>query len=101
MVALDIPLLFETSAQERCDHTICISAPAFIQQQRIKERGMSDDDFIFRMERQMPDAEKRAHADFTIPSGAGLAEMRTALESVIRTIRSKNHGNDHLPSCGR
>ena len=100
MVALDIPLLFETGAQARCDHTVVVSAPEFIQHQRVLQK-MSAEDFAFRLSRQMPDAQKRALADFVVPSGLGMAEMRTALEDVIRKIKGKGNGSDHLPTYGR
>ena len=100
MVALDIPLLFETGVEARCDYTVVISAPEFIQRQRVLQK-MSEEDFAFRSARQMPDSQKRARADFIVPSGLGLAEMRAELEDVIRKIRSKGNGNNHLPTYGR
>lgn len=99
-VALDIPLLFETGGEKRCDYTVVVSAPDFIQRQRVLQK-MSEEDFVFRLSRQIPDAQKRARADFVVPSGLGMAEMRAALEDVVRQIRSKGNGNDHLPSHGR
>ena len=100
MVALDIPLLFETGAETRCDYTVVISAPEFIQRQRVLQK-MSEEDFAFRAARQMPDSQKRARADFVVSSGLGMAEMRAELEDVIRKIRSKGNGNNHLPTYGR
>lgn len=100
LVALDIPLLFETGAEKRCDYTVVISAPAHIQEQRVLQK-MSAEDFTFRLSRQMPDAQKRALADFVVPSGLGMAEMRQALEGVVRKIKGRGNGNDYLPSHGR
>ena len=100
MAALDIPLLFETGAEKRCDYTVVVSAPEFIQRQRVLQK-MSAEDFAFRLSRQMPDAQKRALADFVVPSGLGMAEMRAALEDVVRKIKGKGNGNDHLPTYGR
>lgn len=86
MAALDIPLLFETGAEQRCDYTICVTAPDFVQRQRVLKK-MSEEDFEFRLSRQMPDAEKRQRADYVVQSGAGLAATRAALEAVVRAIR--------------
>ncbi|HEY8191539.1 MAG TPA: dephospho-CoA kinase [Alphaproteobacteria bacterium] len=94
MAALDIPLLFETGAEKRCDYTICMTAPDFVQRQRVLKK-MSEADFEFRLSRQMPDADKRARADYVVQSGAGKAEMRSALEAVVRAIR--NHGKLFRP----
>ncbi len=98
IVVLDIPLLFETGGETRCDYTICVSAPAFIQQQRIEARiaagRLDEEDAAFRLSRQMDDHEKRARADFTVPSGQGSAAMRRALAAVIRNIKDREVGHD-------
>lgn len=88
IAALDIPLLFETGAETRVDYTICVSAPAFLQRQRVLSRpGMTTEDFSFRLSRQMPDAEKRARADFIVQTGAGFGYTRSILEGILRRIR--------------
>jgi dephospho-CoA kinase len=38
--------------------------------------------------RQMPDAEKRARADFLIPTGGGLDETRAAVESLVSCLKA-------------
>ncbi len=106
IVVLDIPLLFETGGENRVDYTICVSAPSFIQQQRLDKRIadglMSEEDSGFRLARQMPDAEKQKRADFIVPTGQGIAPTRKALEKVIRDIKEKHLGNGNergrLPS---
>lgn len=92
LAVLDIPLLFETGTEDRVDFTACVTAPAFLQAQRIAARIAADTitavDAAFRMERQMPDAEKRVRADFVVQTGAGLAATRAALEDIVRRIRA-------------
>lgn len=88
IAALDIPLLFETGAEARCDCVIVVSAPDFIQSQRVLQK-MSAEDFAFRLSRQMPDAQKRARADYVLNSGQGLADMRKELENIVSDIREK------------
>jgi len=74
LVALDIPLLFETGGQNRCDLVAVVSAPAFIQRQRVMRReGMTPSKFSAILSKQMPDFEKRRRADFIIPTGLGRA----------------------------
>lgn len=66
-VVLDIPLLFETRGNARCDYVAVVSAPAEVQRKRVLERGeMSEADFEAILAKQMSDAEKRAKADFVI-----------------------------------
>lgn len=99
IAVLDIPLLFETGAQTRVDYTICMTAPDFIQQQRIDERirqgFLTPEDAAFRLSRQLPDSEKRKRADFIIQTGAGLDFTRRALDDMIRKIKERHLGNGH------
>ena len=95
IVALDIPLLFETGAQQRVDYTIVISAPAFIQQERVLSRpNMTKKKFAAILERQMPDGEKCARADFVVPSGLGKAQTMKALKNIIYNLR--HDGDEEL-----
>ncbi len=88
LVVLDIPLLFETSAQRRCDATIVVSAPAIVQRQRALARpGMTEAKLAGILARQMPDAKKCRRADFVVPSGLGLGVTLRALKRVVRLGR--------------
>ena len=91
IVALDIPLLFETGAEERVDYTIVVSAPAFIQQERVLSRpNMTTKKFESILKTQMSDAEKCARADFVVPSGLGKAQTMKALKKIIHDLRHQN-----------
>ncbi len=73
LAVLEIPLLFETGAQDRCDVTIVVSAPEAVQKARVLARpGMTEEKLAHLLKRQMPDAEKRAHADYVVDSGTSL-----------------------------
>ena len=61
VAVLDIPLLFETGGDKRCDAVVVVSAAADIQRERAFSRpGMTEDKFRAILAKQMPDAEKRA-----------------------------------------
>ncbi|MXY42285.1 MAG: dephospho-CoA kinase [Rhodospirillaceae bacterium] len=85
VIALDIPLLFETGGERRCDAVLVVSAPAFVQRARVLARPeMTAEKLALILGRQMPDAEKCARADFVIPSHRG---WRAMLDSLRRAIR--------------
>ncbi len=76
---LDMPLLFETGGEVRCDATLVVSAPAAVQRARVLGRArMSEERLAAILARQMPDAEKRRRADFVIRTGLDRRVSRLA-----------------------
>ena len=89
MVCLDIPLLFETGGDAFVDITMVVSAPYDVQRARVLARpGMTEDKFHAILNRQLPDAEKCARADYIIPTGLGMAHSMQALKAILRHIKS-------------
>lgn len=67
IIVLDIPLLFENGGEARVDATVCVSIDPATQKARVMERGtMTEDQFHTILAKQMPDADKRARADYVI-----------------------------------
>lgn len=96
IVVLDIPLLFETGGETRCDATIVVTAPRFLQAQRVLRRpGMSRRRLEQVLARQMPDAEKRRRADFVVPTGLGYADTRRRLEDIVAKLRAHPEMSAH------
>lgn len=88
MVVLDIPLLFETGAQKRVDVTVVVSAPPYIQYQRVMARpDMDEDKFFAILDSQMPDSGKRELADYIIPTGLGRAMTMRRIRELVRKIQ--------------
>lgn len=89
LVVLDIPLLFEKGGRQ-CDAVIVVSAPAFLQAQRVLRRpGMSPKRLSNILARQMPDQEKRRRADAVVLSGLGKGETFRQLADVRRRLRRR------------
>ncbi len=87
---IDIPLLFETGGQSRVDKVAVVSAPADIQRERVLSRaGMTEAKFEAILARQMPDAEKRARADFVIDTSGDFEETRAQIKAIIAELRGK------------
>ncbi|MEO5640746.1 MAG: dephospho-CoA kinase [Sphingomicrobium sp.] len=83
----DIPLLFETGDTAAVDKVIVVSAPPEVQRDRVLARpGMNREKFASIMGRQMPDAEKRARADFVIDTGASLGETRAEVARILACL---------------
>lgn len=88
VAVLDVPLLFETGGDARCDLTIVVTAPALIQAQRVLARpGMTPGKLRDIRARQMPEAEKRRRADVLIWTSLGRAPVLRQLSNTLRLVR--------------
>ena len=89
LVVLDVPLLFETGGERLCDAVAVVSAPPRVQRQRVLARpGMDEKRLASVLARQMPDAEKRRHADFVIPTGLGYAFTLRRIREVVKVAKT-------------
>ena len=90
-VLFDIPLLFEGNLAPEFDVICVVSAPENVQKQRVLERpGMTPEKFEFILSKQMPDAEKRARADFVIETGGSLDDTRSQVELILKALRKND-----------
>lgn len=84
LVVLDIPLLFEVGAE--VDGVLVVTVPEAVQRARVLERPDMDAaqlDAI--LARQMPDAEKRARADFVIET-IDMDSTRAAVQKLVKRL---------------
>lgn len=90
LAVLDIPLLFETGAQDLMDATIVVSAPADIQAARVLSRpGMTPEKLASIRARQLPDAEKRRRADFVVDTGTPWADTKAQLDTILESLKDR------------
>lgn len=89
MVVFDIPLLFETGGDRNVDVTLVVSADTDTQAERVLARpGMTKERLADILSRQTPDAEKRARADFVIPTDCSMDQTRDAVRKVIACVNA-------------
>jgi len=87
IAVLDIPLLFETNGRGRVDKVVVVTASPEIQRERVLARpGMTEQKFEAILAKQVPDAEKRARADYIVDTGQGLEPTRAAVQAIIADL---------------
>ena len=88
IVVLDIPLLFETGGDKRVDYIVVVTAPSETQRQRVLSRpGMTEESFQAILEKQTPDAEKRARADFVINTRIDIDYAREQVKALVSALK--------------
>jgi dephospho-CoA kinase len=87
LVLLDIPLLFEKGLDRLVDKVAVVSADGEVQRRRTLARpGMTPAKFQRILAQQLPDAEKRARADFVIPTDCSFEETRASVAAIIACL---------------
>ncbi|MFZ3484353.1 dephospho-CoA kinase [Sphingomonas sp. 3-13AW] len=93
LLLFDVPLLYETGGESYVDKVAVVSATPEVQRERVLARpGMTPARLDAILARQLPDAEKRARADFVIPTDVPLAETRAAVGRVIACLSPCERG---------
>jgi dephospho-CoA kinase len=82
IIVLDIPLLFETGYQDKCDKTIVVYTSKEQQLERLMERDGINEEFAhMKISAQMPLSEKCEIADYVIDNS----------HSILQTKKDFNH----------
>jgi dephospho-CoA kinase len=90
LIVVDVPLLFETGGDRYVDATVVVSAPADAQKTRVLDRpGMTEAHFATILASQMPDAEKRARADYVIET-TSLESAEQAVKAVLEDLKTRH-----------
>ncbi|MGT2514192.1 dephospho-CoA kinase [Sphingomonas panni] len=93
LVVLDVPLLFETGGDSRCDSVAVVSADAAVQRARVLARpGMTESAFAAILATQLPDAEKRARAQHVIHSDTTLAATQAQVAALVACMGAREGG---------
>jgi dephospho-CoA kinase len=91
VAVFEVQLLFEVGVAEDTDAVVVVFAPEDQQRARVLARPrMTAEKFAQILARQMPDADKRARADFVIDTGRGIEAAREQVQAVLEQVRSTN-----------
>lgn len=91
MAVLEIPLLLETGGEKRVDVVVVCSAPAEAQRARVLQRpGMTAEKLDQLLSRQMPDADKRARADFVVDTGGTFADSEAQVDKIVESLKGRS-----------
>jgi dephospho-CoA kinase len=87
LIVLDIPLLFETGSETRCDAVLVTTIGEAEQKRRVLARpGMTESLFHAILARQMPDAEKRRRAHAILETAHGVEAARQEIIALLRAL---------------
>lgn len=90
LLVLDIPLLYEGGSEAGLDGVLVVTAPAEVQRARVLARpGMDAAALAAILARQLPDAEKRARADFIIDTSHGADAARAEVLSLVARLQGE------------
>ena len=86
LIVFDIPLLFETGADQWLSSVLVVSVPPDVQKARVLARpGMTEGQFDLILAKQIADTEKRARADHVIAT-LDLDETKEAVQKLIEKL---------------
>lgn len=89
IMVFDIPLLFETGGDARMDKVVVVHCTAQTQLARLLNRpGMTEATAHMLMDRQMPQAEKMARADYRISTDHGVDAVLDDVRTILADLRA-------------
>lgn len=87
VVVIDVPLLFESGWDEKCDVNVVVAVPHEIQIQRLIVRDkMTHEQAFSRLKAQMSLQEKKKRADFVIDNSGSIENTEENVKDVLKSI---------------
>lgn len=87
LVIVDGPLLYETDLYKSFDKIVVVSAETEKIKERLRIRGLSDDDMNRRISNQIPLKEKEKRADFVICNNGTKIDLEQKIEELLKRIK--------------
>ena len=90
LVILDIPLLYETRGEDRCDAVLVVTVSDKTQRERVfaRDQHMTEERFQSILEKQVPNKEKCLRADFILSMEDGIEKAQQDIEALIPKFKA-------------
>jgi len=88
IAVVEATLLLEAGGRARYDEIVVVDVPPEMQVERAVARGMSRDDAVRRIARQMPRQERLRYADYVIDNSGDARRLEMETHRVFETLKS-------------
>jgi len=89
LVAMEIPLLFESGMQDLCDKVLVVTARKDKMIERKEKQGMKKEETEKRIQNQMNLKEKKRKADFVLENNETLKELQEKINELVMEIKEE------------
>jgi len=86
VAVVDVPLLFETGAEEKFDRVIVVACSPETQVARLRERGLGEEAARQRLAAQWPSEKKVARADFVVNTDGTFDDTNRQIDEIYRAL---------------
>lgn len=85
-------IIFETGSEKRFDKIICVSCSEEVQRNRLKKRGLSDEEITLRIRHQLSSEYKESRSDYVIRTDDSLLTAAMLASEIYEEIMEENNG---------
>jgi dephospho-CoA kinase len=89
VVVFDVPLLIESGFHRVVDVVVVVTAPEALQVERVRARGMTEEDARARLRAQVDPADREAAADLIIENAGTLEALERRVDEVWAELRRR------------
>ncbi|MFH1663323.1 MAG: dephospho-CoA kinase [archaeon] len=89
LVAIEIPLLFESGMQDLCDKILVIYSKKDKMIERKEKLGMQKEEVLKRLKNQLPAGRKKKKADFLVENNGTLKELQEKINDLSNKIKGE------------
>jgi dephospho-CoA kinase len=86
VAVVDVPLLFETGAEDKFDRVIVTTCSAETQLARLRERGLGEEAARQRLAAQWPTEKKVARADYVVSTDGTFEDTNRQVDTIYRAL---------------